>query len=107
MSSTVHYKLKSSSSANSGAASGGWSTLHFDGVYLSILEFKRKVIYKEQWCKSEADANFDLLVSNSNSGEGQNTHDGRRTHASKGEARLQVEALRLFGAPVDVSDLRV
>lgn len=79
MASTVHYKLKSSSSASGGAASsGGWSTLHFDGVYLSILEFKRKVIYKEEWCKSEADANFDLLVSNSNSGEGQSRPQARK-----------------------------
>ena len=65
MSSAVHYKLKSAI----GGAPAGWSTLHFDGVYLPCIELKKKIIYKEGWCRTEADANFDLLISNSSSGE--------------------------------------
>jgi len=103
MSSAVHYKLKAGPGI-SAAASSTWSSIHFDGVHMSLLDLKRRIIYKEQWWRSEADAQFDLLLSNSNSGEeyrddDYNLHRNVSVMVKRVPATSIAHARRLFIAP--------
>lgn len=64
MSSVIHYKVKTGMNVSS-----SWQSIHFDGIYLPCLELKKRIIYREQWLRSEADATFDLQVANSQNAE--------------------------------------
>jgi len=67
MSSVIHYNVKAASAGVSTAAAS--KSIHFDGYTLNVGELKKRIIYNENWWQSEADATFDLQISNSNSGE--------------------------------------
>jgi hypothetical protein len=66
MSSSIHYRVKA---GGLGAPAPAWQSIHFDGVYLSCLELKRRIIYSEKWLTRPEDATFDLLLSNSQNAE--------------------------------------
>lgn len=99
MTSAIHYKVKSAGvggAAGGGGGGGGWQSIHFDGVYLPCHELKKRIIYNEGWCRSEHDANFDLQVSNSSSGEGEWGRAGAQRERGEEEERR---------APVDVGSV--
>ena len=105
MTSAIHYKVKSGGvgAAAGGGGGGGWQSIHFDGVYLACHELKRRIIYNEGWCTSEYDANFDLQVSNSSSGEGERRRGSGRTE--EGRARRGLVAVRSATPAIDALDL--
>jgi DWNN domain len=61
MSSVVHYRMKTS-------ARGGWERITFEGPVISVLDLKRAVVRQKHMEKSPD--NFDLTVTNFQSGEG-------------------------------------
>jgi hypothetical protein len=103
MSSSIHYKLKAGPGIST-AASSTWSSIHFDGVHLSLLALKQRIIYKEGWWRSEADAQFDLHIVNSNSGEeykddDYNVHRNVSVIVKRVPAQSVSHARRLYLAP--------
>ena len=105
MTSAIHYKVKSGGvGAAAGGGGGGWQSIHFDGVYLPCHELKRRIIYNEGWCTSEHDANFDLQVSNSSSGEGERRR-GEREDRRRAEREAQTRGRSFGHLTIDALDL--
>ena len=62
MSSVIHYKFKNQST--------DWSHIEFDGSVLSTIDCKRSIILGKRLSKSTGVCEFDLLLTNAQTGEG-------------------------------------
>lgn len=63
MSSVLHYKFKTSLNE--------WDQLHFDGTVLSTLDVKRAIIITKKLTRATSGTcEFDLLLTNAQTGEG-------------------------------------
>ena len=60
MTSVVHYKFKN--------ASKTWATVMFEGAVISVLDLKRAIV--EQKKLTQSTANFDLSITDAQTGEG-------------------------------------